>query len=62
MYATTGTAAKFWGIWKEPRMARGEREFEKLAAVVNRPLSEEVIAKMASAFGVKPKALTGIII
>lgn len=59
MYATTGTAAKFWGIWKEPRMARGEREFEKLAAVVNRPLSEEVIAKMASAFGVKPKALTG---
>lgn len=59
MYATTGTAAKFWGVWKEPRMARGEREFEKLAAVVNRPLSEEVIAKMASAFGVKPKALTG---
>jgi hypothetical protein len=20
MYATTGTAAKFWGIWKEPEI------------------------------------------
>ena len=57
-YATTGTAAKFWGVWKEPQMDNGEREFEKLAAVVNEPLAEDVIARISSTFDVKPKALT----
>jgi type I restriction enzyme R subunit len=59
MYATTGTAAKFWGVWKEPQMDNGEREFEKLAAVVNQPLAEDVIARISSTFDVKPDALTG---
>lgn len=59
MYATTGTAAKFWGVWKEPRMDNGEREFEKLAAVVNQPLAEDVVARISSAFDVKPEAFTG---
>ncbi|MCK9293866.1 MAG: type I restriction endonuclease subunit R [Desulfobulbaceae bacterium] len=59
MYATTGTAAKFWGVWKEPQMDNGEREFEKLAAVVNQPLAEDVVARISSAFDVKPEALTG---
>lgn len=59
MYATTGTAAKFWGVWKEPRMDNGEREFEKLAAVVNQPLDEDVIARISMTFDVKPDALTG---
>jgi type I restriction enzyme R subunit len=58
-YATTGTAAKFWSVWKEPQMDNGEREFEKLAAVVNQPLSEDVIAKISSTFEVKPEAFTG---
>jgi len=59
MYATTGTAAKFWGVWKEPQMDNGERGFEKLAAVVNQPLAEDVIARISSTFDVKPEALTG---
>jgi type I restriction enzyme R subunit len=58
MYATTGTAAKFWGVWKEPQMDNGEREFEKLAAVVNQPLAEDVIARISSTFDVRPEALT----
>jgi len=59
MYATTGTAAKFWGVWKEPQMDNGEREFEKLAAVVNQPLAEDVVARISSTFDVKPKVFTG---
>jgi type I restriction enzyme R subunit len=59
MYATTGTAAKFWGVWKEPQMDNGEREFEKLAAVVNQPLAEDVVSQISSTFDVKPEAFTG---
>jgi len=64
MYATTGTAAKFWATWtepgwKEPQMDNGEREFEKLAAVVNQPLAEDVVTKISSTFDVKPEAFTG---
>ena len=59
MYATTGTAAKFWGVWKEPRMDNGERGFEKLAAVVNQPLAEDVAARISSVFDVTPEAFTG---
>ena len=58
MYATTGTAAKFWGVWKEPQMDNGEREFEKLAAVVNEPLAEDIVARISSTFDVKPEAFT----
>jgi type I restriction enzyme R subunit len=59
MYATTGTAAKFWGVWKEPQMDNGEHEFEKLTAVLGQPLSEEVIARISSTFDVKPEVFTG---
>lgn len=59
MYATTGTAAKFWGVWKEPQMDSGEREFEKLAAIVNQTLAEDVVARISTTFDVKPEALTG---
>lgn len=59
MYATTGTAAKFWGVWKEPQMDSGEREFEKLAAVVNQPLAEDIVVRISSTFDVKPEAFTG---
>jgi type I restriction enzyme, R subunit len=59
MYATTGTAAKFWGVWKEPQMDNGEREFEKLAAVVNQPLAEDAVVRISSTFDVKPETFTG---
>ncbi len=53
MYATTGTAARFWGIWKEPGMKKGEREFERLQAIVNKPLDKEVVTQISAAFGVQ---------
>jgi type I restriction enzyme R subunit len=59
MYATTGTAAKFWSVWKEPQMDNGEREFEKLAAVVNEPLAEDVIDRISATFDVKRAVLNG---
>lgn len=58
-YATTGTPAKFWGVWKEPHMTEGEREFEKLASVVKQPLNDEVVARISSSFDVKPATFTG---
>jgi type I restriction enzyme, R subunit len=59
MYATTGTAAKFWGVWKEPQMDKGEREFKKLEAVLGHQLSVDVAARISSTFGVKGAAFTG---
>jgi type I restriction enzyme R subunit len=53
MYATTGSATKFWSVWKDPQMNNGEREFEKLAALVNQPLAEEVVAKISTTFDVR---------
>lgn len=47
-YATTGTADKFWGVWKEPQMQAGEREFNKLQTLLNQPLRDDVIAKIAT--------------
>ena len=59
MYATTGTAAKFWSIWKEPQMKNGEREFEKLAGLANKPLGEDDVARVSTTFDVKPEAFEG---
>jgi len=58
-YATTGTDAKFWSVWKEPNMERGEREFEKLQELVNKTLAEDVISKISATFDVKPDMLEG---
>ncbi|MCK4906090.1 MAG: type I restriction endonuclease subunit R, partial [Spirochaetes bacterium] len=35
MYATTGSAVKFWGLWKEPRIDTNELEYEKLKNLVD---------------------------
>ncbi len=59
MFGTTGTAAKFWSVWKEPQMNEGECEFEKLVEIVNQPLSEDVVTRISSTFDVKPEALLG---
>jgi type I restriction enzyme R subunit len=59
MYATTGTAAKFWGNWQEPRMENGEPAFERLARVVNKPLPDDVLSKISATFHVTPDTLTG---
>lgn len=57
MYATTGSAAKFWGVWKETQMEAGDRKFEELQALVNRPLGKDIAAKIAATLGVKPASL-----
>jgi type I restriction enzyme R subunit len=47
-YATTGTAAKFWGMWKEPQMDAGERSYGKLQELVNTHLPTDIISKLAT--------------
>jgi type I restriction enzyme R subunit len=45
MYATTGTAAKFWGVWKEPGLTTEDTEtteFKKLNKLVLDSLRHEV--------------------
>lgn len=57
MYATAGTASKFWGVWKEPQMETGEKQFDKLQAIVNKPLSDENITKISTTFEINPDVL-----
>lgn len=52
-YATTGTSARFWAVWKEPGMESGESEFEHLQHTVNGPLPGDVLNRIAGTFGVK---------
>jgi type I restriction enzyme R subunit len=45
MYATTGTAAKFWGVWKEPGLTTEDTEtteFKKLSKLVEDSLQHEI--------------------
>lgn len=45
LYATTGTAAKFWGIWKEPDLTNENtetNEYKKLYNLVQESLRHEV--------------------
>jgi type I restriction enzyme R subunit len=54
MYATTGTAAKFWSIWKEPHMKDGEHEFLKLQELINKPIDSELVSKIKDVFRSDP--------
>ena len=54
MYATTGSAAKFWSVWKEP-----QREFENLSIFVKQPLPESLIAKISATFTLEPETFSG---
>ncbi len=58
-YATTGTAAKYWSVWKEPLMIDGERGFENLQQVVNKPLDGDVVIKIGKYFKIKSDSLEG---
>ncbi|MCK4608244.1 MAG: type I restriction endonuclease subunit R [Gammaproteobacteria bacterium] len=58
-YATVGTAAKFWGVWKELKVDSGELNFEKLQKIVNKPFDKEVVSKISSTFYVKQDSLEG---
>ncbi len=42
LYATTGTAAKFWGVWKEPALDQSGAALTELEALVEQSLSQAV--------------------
>ncbi|OPY17201.1 MAG: hypothetical protein A4E23_01577 [Methanomethylovorans sp. PtaU1.Bin073] len=56
-YATTGSATKFWSIWKEKQTEAGNPEFEKLQELVNKSLEKDIISKIASTFNIEPETL-----
>ena len=57
MYATTGSAAKFWSVWKEPQMKEGGREFSRLLNFVNIPLGKDIVSKITATVGSDPASL-----
>ncbi|EKD81420.1 MAG: hypothetical protein ACD_39C01819G0006, partial [uncultured bacterium] len=59
MYATAGTAAKFWGIWKEPHLENGTREFATLQKAVNKPISKNIAAKIKDIFSLTDEFPSG---
>jgi type I restriction enzyme R subunit len=59
MYATVGTAAKFWGSWKEPKLGEDGQEFRELQRLVNQPISAELIAKAGRILHVDPFVWNG---
>ena len=50
MYATTGTAAKFWGIWKEPDNGQWKMDNGKLLELKNKPLPKGTRQKIETTF------------
>jgi type I restriction enzyme, R subunit len=50
MYATTGSAAKFWGIWKERDNGQWIMDNGKLLEIKNKPLSEDIRKKIEAIF------------
>ncbi len=54
MYATTGSAAKFWGIWKEHQMEAGDRKLGKLQEFINKPLENNTLARIADTLNTNP--------
>jgi len=50
MYATTGSAAKFWGIWKERDNGKWKMDNGKLLEIKNKPLFEDIRKKIEAIF------------
>lgn len=53
-YATTGTAAKFWSVWKELLPDSEGREFGKLQEIANKALHKDILSSVAYSLDVKP--------
>jgi type I restriction enzyme R subunit len=49
-YATAGTAAKFWGLWKE---SYGHAQWSGLNEAINRPLPDETLEKIRHALNIE---------
>jgi len=50
MYATTGTAAKFWSAWKEMEGGKGTAAIRPLAELKQMPISDELRGKISQTF------------
>jgi type I restriction enzyme R subunit len=50
MYATTGTAAKFWSVWKEIDGTQASMAGKRLSELKQKPLSDELQKKIAQTF------------
>ena len=50
MYATTGTAAKFWSVWKEIDNGQGSATSRRLTELKQMPMSEELREKISQTF------------
>ena len=57
-YATTGSAAKFWSVWKEDALSAGP-ELARLEALVNTPFAPDVASKVLAALDVQAWELPG---
>ena len=56
MYATTGTAARFWSVWKEPKLAAGDPECAKLQKLVSSKLDSNTVTSIARTFNTNPSS------
>ena len=56
LYATTGTAAKFWGVWKESHMDEGEKEFKKLETILRKDLNDSIIQTITQSMDISKHA------
>jgi len=56
LYATTGTAAKFWGLWKEPHMDEGEQAYQNLEAIIKKDLRDSVIQNIIKSMDISKDA------
>jgi len=50
MYATTGSAAKFWSVWKERDNGQWKMDNGELLEIKNKPLSEDIRKKIEAIF------------
>ncbi|AFV24443.1 type I site-specific deoxyribonuclease, HsdR family [Methanolobus psychrophilus R15] len=57
MYATVGSAAKLWSIWKEKQTQAGTPEFEKLQELVSKPLEKDIISRILTTLNAEPEIL-----
>jgi len=53
MYATVGSATKFWGKWREPRMEQNEHEYKVLQDIVNRPIDDTLVQTLVASLHIE---------
>ena len=57
MYATTGSAAKFWSKWKDPQLDEGKKECEVIKKIVQKTIKPHTLNKIINVFNVKNSSI-----